>query len=150
MFTILLSDVATLDIINQLPEYPAEDSEVRTVAQHIQTGGNASNSAIVMQQLGLNTHLFASRANDNNAQQIFSSLASRHINSAFCPVHKTGSTPTSYITLNTSNGSRSIVHFRDLPELHADEFTALSLNNIDWFHFEARACEQLLIETFAR
>jgi len=143
MTNILLTGIATLDIINQLPSYPAEDSEVRATAQHIQTGGNASNTAIVMQQLGLNTHLFASRADDINAQQIFSSLNAQHVNTEFCNTQKNSATPTSYITLNTSNGSRSIVHYRDLAELQACDFFALNLDNINWFHFEARACEQL-------
>jgi len=141
---ILLTGVATLDIINQLPDYPAEDSEVRATAQHIQTGGNASNSAIVMQQLGLNTHLLASRGDDFNAQQVFSALSAHHIDTTLCPTQKNSATPTSYITLNTANGSRSIVHYRDLRELQASDFTALELNHIDWFHFEARACDQLL------
>jgi len=144
MPNILLTGVATLDIINQLSHYPAEDSEVRATAQRIQTGGNASNSAIVMQQLDLSTYLLASCADDNNALQIFSNLNTRQINTQFCAPCKNTSTPTSYITLNTSNGSRSIVHFRDLPELQAEYFISLDLNNIDWFHFEARACEQLL------
>ncbi len=144
MPNILLTGVATLDIINHLPSYPAEDSEVRAAAQHIQTGGNASNTAIVMQQLGLNTCLLASRADDTNAQQIFNALNTRNINTSLCPIQKNSSTPTSYITLNTSNGSRSIVHYRNLNELQADEFTKLKLEHIDWFHFEARACDQLL------
>jgi len=140
---ILLTGVATLDIINHLPDYPAEDSEVRATAQHIQTGGNASNSAIVMQQLGLNTHLLASRADDYNAQQLFTALNARHIDTSLCPLQKHSTTPTSYITLNSTNGSRSIVHYRNLRELQADDFTVLELNHIDWFHFEARACDQL-------
>jgi len=146
---ILLTGVATLDIINELNHYPAEDSEARATAQRIQTGGNASNTAIVMQQLGLNTHLLASRADDNNAEQVFSYLESNQVNTRLCPVHKNATTPTSYITLNSSNGSRSIVHYRNLPELQAAEFSALQLNHqlnhIDWFHFEARACDALLI-----
>jgi len=142
---ILLTGVATLDIINHLPDYPAEDSEVRATAQHIQTGGNASNSAIVMQQLGLNTHLLASRSDDFNAQQVFSALNARHIDTSLCPLQKHSTTPTSYITLNTTNGSRSIVHHRDVKELQANDFTVLELNHIDWFHFEARACDQLLL-----
>jgi len=145
MHNILLTGVATLDIINHLAGYPAEDSEVRATTQHIQTGGNASNSAIVMQQLGLNTHLLANRGDDFNAQQVFSALHAQHIDTAFCPTQKHSATPTSYITLNTINGSRSIVHYRDLRELQVNDFTALELSHIDWFHFEARACDQLLL-----
>ncbi len=145
MPTILFTGVATLDIINHLSSYPVEDTEVRADAQHIQTGGNACNSAIVMQQLGLDTYLLASRSDDANAELIFSALSKRHIQTTLCPLQTNSSTPTSYITLNTSNGSRSIVHYRNLNELQASDFTQLNLQRFDWLHFEARACDQLLL-----
>lgn len=145
MPNILFTGVATLDIINHLPCYPSEDTEVRASAQHIQSGGNACNSAIVMQQLGLDTHLLASRSDDANAELIFSALNARLIQTSLCPLQINSTTPTSYITLNTSNGSRSIVHYRNLRELQASDFIQLNLQQFDWLHFEARACDQLLL-----
>ena len=62
MTHILLNGIATLDIINQLDHYPLEDSEVRALNQISRIGGNAANSSIVLQQLGVNAHLIASRA----------------------------------------------------------------------------------------
>lgn len=144
MPNILLTGIATLDIINHLDHYPAEDSEVRAQKQSIRCGGNASNSAIVLQQLGIDTHLLATRADDASASQVFSTLNLQQINTSLCPVIKQSTTPTSYITLNTQNGSRSIVHYRDLAELQAEDFIKLNLTPYDWFHFEARNCTQLL------
>lgn len=40
-------------------------------AQIIRSGGNAGNSAQVLQQLGLSTHIIASRAGDIFATQVF-------------------------------------------------------------------------------
>jgi len=142
MTNILLTGIATLDIINQLDHYPAEDSEVRAQSQSIRTGGNASNSAIVLQQLGLNAHLLANRADDANAHFIFSELEQRQINASLCPVQIHSTTPTSYITLNMQNGSRSIIHYRNLAELRAADFTKLDLSLFNWLHFEARDCTQ--------
>ena len=144
MTHILLNGIATLDIINQLDHYPQEDSEVRALNQISRIGGNAANSSIVLQQLGVNAHLIASRADDSNANQVFSQLNDRKINTELCSVHKNSSTPTSYITLNTQNGSRSIIHYRDLTELQASEFTNLNLSQYNWLHFEARDCTQQL------
>jgi len=144
MPNILLTGITTLDIINHLDHYPAEDSEVRAQKQNIRSGGNASNSAIVLQQLGIDTHLLANRADDTNASQVFTSLNQHQIDTSLCPINKNSTTPTSYITLNTQNGSRSIIHYRDLAELHADDFVKLNLTPYDWFHFEARNCTQLL------
>jgi len=151
MTNILLTGIATLDIINQLDHYPAEDSEVRAQNQSLRIGGNASNSAIVLQQLGLNPHLLVNRADDANAHFIFSELELRQINTSLCPIQITGTTPTSYITLNLHNGSRSIVHYRNLAELRAEDFTRLDLSLFNWLHFEARDCtEQIKMLRYAQ
>jgi len=140
MTHILLTGIATLDIINQLDHYPVEDSEVRAQNQSIRIGGNASNSAIVLQQLGMNSHLLAKRADDVNANLIFSELENRQIDTSLCPVQANSTTPTSYITLNSKNGSRSIIHYRNLAELQAADFIKLDLSQYSWLHFEARDC----------
>jgi ketohexokinase len=49
-----------------------------------------------------------------------------------------GTTPTSSILLSRAGGSRTIVHFRDLPELSADDFGRVSLDGLAWVHFEGR------------
>ena len=144
MLSILLTGVSTLDIINQVSAYPTEDSEVRALGQAIRPGGNATNTAIVLQQLGLQTNLLANLADDNGARQIFTELQARHINTDLCPTQTSSSTPTSYITLNQLNGSRTIVHHRDLDELDSYYFLSLDLKSFDWLHFEARNCRQLI------
>lgn len=143
MLNILLTGVATLDIINQVQDYPSEDSEVRAQAQQLRLGGNAANSAIVMQQLGVHSYLMANRADDSTAGFIFEQLEARGINSQFCPIQKNSVTPTSYITLSQSTGSRSIVHYRLLDELSSSHFIRLPLVDFSWLHFEARDCQNL-------
>jgi ketohexokinase len=49
-----------------------------------------------------------------------------------------GKVPTSYITLNRRNGSRTIVHYRDLPEFGHEDFARIDLRGYDWLHFEGR------------
>ena len=48
MSHILTVGIATLDIINLVDHYPAEDEEMRALAQHIECGGNAANTASVL------------------------------------------------------------------------------------------------------
>ena len=52
MAHVLAVGVATLDIINEVESYPPEDGEVRALAQAIRRGGNASNTLVVLSQLG--------------------------------------------------------------------------------------------------
>lgn len=143
MPNILLTGVATLDIINHVEQYPAEDSEVRACAQEIRSGGNAANSAIVMQQLGINTSLMAQFADDLQASLVLSQLHAQGVDTSRCPVQHDSTTPTSYISLSRQTGSRTIVHYRQLDELHAASFVQQELSDFDWFHFEGRNCEQL-------
>ncbi len=145
MLNILLTGVATLDIINLVDSYPAEDSEIRATSQQIRSGGNAANSAIVLQQMGINTSLLVQRADDIHADLVFSQLTNRGIDTTLCPVQKNSVTPTSYICLSRENASRTIVHYRQLDEIHASHFTSLNLQKYDWLHFEARNCDQLEI-----
>lgn len=144
MLKILLTGVATLDIINKVDHFPLEDSEVRATGQHQYAGGNACNSAQVMQQLGVSSSLLANFADDSSASFIKTELTRQAIDISLCPVERDSHTPTSYITLNTANGSRSIVHYRRLSELQAEQFTHLPIAQFDWLHFEGRNCKQLL------
>jgi len=145
MSNILLIGISTLDIINQVDHYPKEDSEIRATNQIIRCGGNASNSAIVLQQLGMKAFLLSKLADDTNASLVLAELARRNVDTSLCPIQKNSATPTSYITSNTQNGSRSIIHYRNLNELSAGDFTGIELSNFDWLHFEARNCVQLEI-----
>ena len=52
--------------------------------------------------------------------------------------------PTSYITLNQGTGSRTIVHYRDLPEFSFASFQRIPLSDFDWLHFEGRNIPETL------
>ena len=133
---------ATLDIINRVPQYPAEDSEVRALAQSQRMGGNAANSAVVLAQLGAQAFWVGNLA---ESTPIADRSFDRHGVDASLAVRIPDSVmPTSYVLLSEANGSRSIVHFRDLPEYSAENFLALDLRSLDWVHFEGRAIDQLV------
>lgn len=132
---------ATLDIVNQVNEYPREDSEVRALSQVRRMGGNAANTAIVLGQLG---HPAAWIGNLAQSSSIIDNTFALHGVDATRAVRIAHSeTPTSYITLSNASGSRSIVHFRNMPEYHAADFLTLDLAQFGWIHFEGRAVDQL-------
>lgn len=137
MANILCIGTVTLDIINQVPRYPGEDEEMRILQQQHRRGGNAANTAAVLAQLGHQPEFLGSIAKDESGQWIRRQLAEEKVHSPYCP-HVEGTTPTSYITLNQQTGARSILHYRDLPELPDNALAPLPLDTFDWFHFEAR------------
>ncbi len=129
---------ATLDIINTLANYPAEDSEQRAESQRICRGGNTANTLVVLSQLGHQCSWAGTLADEPDAKRICADFDYYGID--YSPVYEVehGKVPTSYVISNQRNGSRTIIHVRDLPEYPAARFYELDLNDYDWIHFEGR------------
>jgi len=142
MATILAIGVATLDIINSVDGYPLEDQEVRAAERHYRRGGNAANTAIVLAQLGQQCSWAGCISMDHDADYILNELRRYGVNTNHCCRVEQGSTPTSYITHNRRNGSRTIIHYRDLREYGFDDFCNIDLKPYDWLHVEGRHCRE--------
>ncbi len=137
MARILAIGIATLDIIHEVDHYPAEDEELRALGQRISPGGNAVNTLQVLGQLGHQSHLAAVLAQEPDGQRLAAGLSALGIDISACH-WQPGRTPCSYITLNQSNGLRTIIHYRDLPELHPRHLAQLAVEEYDWIHLEGR------------
>lgn len=136
--------IATLDIINSVDHYPAEDEEMRAVAQRSCRGGNVTNSLAVLSQAGHRCYWCGVLSDESDGDIIKNDLAANRINYKHAQIVPGGKVPTSYITLNQHNGSRTIVHYRDLPELSFDHFQHVPIEPFDWIHFEARVIPENL------
>lgn len=130
--------VATLDIVSEVAAYPKEDAEVRALGQRIVRGGNAANTLAVLSQLGHACSWAGTLGGDKSGDKVLEALIAQRIGSEACVRHQGGTTPTSQVTLSRGNGSRTIVHHRELPELSAQDFSAIRLEGFDWVHFEGR------------
>lgn len=139
MARILATGIATLDIINAVEQYPPEDSEVRALGQRICRGGNATNTLVVLSQLGHDCAWAGVLSDEPDAGHIRNDLARYAIDTAGCRVVEGGKVPTSYITLSRATGSRTIIHYRDLPEFAFEDFRRIGLRDYQWLHFEGRA-----------
>ncbi len=145
MPNILAVGIATIDIINEVDNYPKEDSEIRALNQLCQRGGNATNTLVLLSQLGHNCFWAGTMADDINVKVITSDLDSYHIDftNTRCVEHATN--PTSYIIHSNDTASRSIVHYRDLEEYDINDFKQIKLDNFDWIHFEGRNIENVFL-----
>ncbi len=142
MVRVMCIGTATLDIINRVSRYPAEDSEVRASAQSRRMGGNAANTAVVLAQLGDQVFWVGNLA--QSTEIIDQGFARHGVDASLAVRIPDAVTPTSYVLLSEASGSRSIVHFRDLPEYRAEGLLKLDLRPFSWVHFEGRAIDQLL------
>jgi ketohexokinase len=139
--------VATLDIIDSLEAFPREDSEQRALARWSRRGGNTANTLVVLSQLGHACSWAGTLAQDAAADQIVDDLKAKGVDLRWARRHADTQSPVSHILLSRANASRTIIHYRDLPELEAEDFAVIDLTPFDWVHFEGRhvaACEQML------
>lgn len=142
MARILVVGIATLDIINSVNGYPSEDSEVRACSSVLRRGGNGANTAVVLAQLGHACDWAGVLSDDRDADFISADLTSFAVDLTHSYRVGGGRTPTSYITVNLHNGSRTIIHYRDLPEFTAARFASIDLRPYAWLHVEGRNCEE--------
>lgn len=138
MGRILGVGVAVLDIIDTVDGYPAEDAKVRAESQRIACGGNAANTLAVLASLGHRCTLAAALAGDAAGLELRAGLEASGIDTRRCRVHADGRTPVSHVVHNRRNGSRTIVHHRELPEYGDGDFARVALAGFDWLHFEGR------------
>jgi ketohexokinase len=134
--------VATLDIVSEVASYPAENTELRASAQRVARGGNATNTLVMLSQLGHRCRWGGVMAEGYGSRVIREDLAA-YLIGAEGAVVRPGAVPTSCITLSRSTGTRSIVHYRNLPEYTDADFAAVDLSRCDWVHFEGRNVSEL-------
>jgi ketohexokinase len=140
--------IATLDIVNEVEVYPSEDAEVRALAQRRVRGGNVTNSLVVLSQLGRACAWAGTLGDDPASGAILADLERYGIDTRLAVRHPGCSTPTSFVALSRETGSRTILHYRDLPELTAADLEG-GLADADgwlergfaWVHFEGRSPE---------
>jgi ketohexokinase len=132
-----------LDLILNVTHYPQEDDEVRAQARRYQCGGNVANSLYVLSQLGHQTAIVTTLAVDEASKQLKQTLQQRGIDTQYIQRFIKGATPTSYIQVAQDTGSRTITHFRQLPEVEFDHFAKIEIEAFDWLHFEGRNLDAL-------
>lgn len=143
MAPVLAVGIATLDLIQEVDHYPAEDEELRAQALRRRRGGNATNTLEVLARLGHRCRWAGNLADDPDSTLVSEQLHALGIDLSAVRRHPGGQLPLSTIWLNRATGSRTIVHYRNLPEYDHQDFARLDLSDVDWIHFEGRAPDQL-------
>jgi len=140
---ILAIGIATHDVVYQLDAYPAEDDEVRALSMTQRRGGNATNTLAALSQLGHSCYWAGTLVENSSSALIRSDLDRFSIDTQFCKRIDKGVMPSSHICISQSTSSRTIVHFRDLPEFSFQDFSQIDLAGFDWVHFEGRNIPEL-------
>ncbi len=134
---------AVLDTIFTVANHPTENQEIRAQNKTTSTGGNINNTLYVLSQLGHQCAICCSIATDFEAKQLLEGLHARSLSTQLVQTFIQGKTPSSFITINQKSGERTIVHYRDLPEISFEHFAKITIEDFDWLHFEGRNIKNL-------
>jgi sugar/nucleoside kinase (ribokinase family) len=115
-----------LDWLLFLDEPPVTDTESRIKARESRRGGNSANSACVAALLGAQSAWVGTVADDAAGRDCVRDLTEYGVDVRGAVEIVGGATPTSYIMVVAGAGiaadSRTILHYRDLPELRSEQF----------------------------
>jgi len=129
---------ATLDIIYQVERYPHENDEIRCSSRLQRCGGNTANTLIVLSQLDTDCCWAGTLVANAEGRLVADDLSRYGIDISAAEWLNSGGMPVSSVLVSKQSGSRTIAHFRDLPEYSVAAFTAIDLLQYDWLHFEGR------------
>jgi len=144
MANILAIGIATIDWVQIVDAYPAVDSEVRANGQRLWRGGNATNTLVVLSQQGHSCSWLGTLADDEFAKLILEDLERFNINISHVVRVPDSVSPSSHILLSSTTGERTIVHYRDLPELNFSDINKFDFSVYDWLHVEGRNVAETL------
>lgn len=128
----------TLDIIHTVDAYPHENAEIRCSGRLSRRGGNTANLLVVLARFGHACSFAGVLTDDSDGRLVSADLISNGVDITPCRTCSSGNLPVSSVLLSTATGSRTIVHYRDLPEFSYEDFAVLDLQPFDWLHFEGR------------
>jgi ketohexokinase len=129
---------ATLDLVHLVESYPDENDEIRCLSRIQRRGGNAANTLVVLSELGHSCRWAGMLVDNAEGDLVAADLRLHGIDISASERSASGSMPVSSIILSKQNGSRTITHYRDLPEYSSTAFCAIDLEPLDWLHFEGR------------
>ncbi|XP_076634110.1 ketohexokinase [Colletes latitarsis] len=142
---ILCVGLTCLDIVQTCKQYPAEDSDQRSVEYRWQRGGNASNTCTVLSLLGSPCEFLGTLSTEEHLNFLRNDMRKYNICFSHCPMVEGIGCPTSTVILSLSSGSRTILHHNpSLPELTLKDFEQLHLQDYSWIHFEGRNLVEVL------
>lgn len=110
---ILCVGSAAYDVTVPVENYPVENTKNRVNERTECGGGPASNAAYLMGKWGLDVYFAGAIGDDDNGKLIKQEFKSVNVNTKYLKEMKNKKTPISFIIANTSNGTRTILAYRE-------------------------------------
>ncbi|BAT95480.1 hypothetical protein VIGAN_08221800 [Vigna angularis var. angularis] len=117
----------SVDFLASVAAYPKPDDKIRTTNLKVQGGGNAGNALTCLARLGLNARLISKVADDSQGRGILDELRADGVDTSFIVVSKEGTSPFTYIIVDTQTKTRTCIHTPGYPPMIPDNLPKSSL-----------------------
>eukprot|EP00026_Physarum_polycephalum_P011811 Phypoly_transcript_12055.p1 GENE.Phypoly_transcript_12055~~Phypoly_transcript_12055.p1 ORF type:complete len:361 (+),score=52.83 Phypoly_transcript_12055:65-1084(+) len=125
-----------MDWLASVDAYPQPDQKIRTTSLLKMSGGNAANVSVCVSRLGIPSTIITKLGNDEIGSAVLKDFKDEKVDTSLVTIYN-GATPFSYIIVDTSNKSRTIINTpgQDLEENEVNHnFTSGDLLFLDGRH----------------
>jgi sulfofructose kinase len=116
MIEVLCIGHAAFDVVLPMDQFPAENKKYALDVKLESGGGPAANASFLLSGWGVGTAFMGQVGDDVYGHTLIRELESGGVDISLLRISKSVPTPYSTILVNTRNGSRTILNFRQKPE----------------------------------
>ncbi|XP_058749310.1 uncharacterized protein LOC131622300 isoform X2 [Vicia villosa] len=138
-----------LDFLATVAAYPKPDQKIRSTSFKTEGGGNAGNALTCAARLGLKPRIISKVADDTQGRGILDELQADGVDTSFMVVSKEGTSPFTYIIVDSQTKSRTCIHTPGFPPMKREDLPESSvlsaLNGTRIAYFDGRLHETALV-----
>ncbi|TKY52789.1 Ribokinase protein [Spatholobus suberectus] len=138
-----------VDFLAAVPSFPKPDAKIRTTEFKVQGGGNTGNAMTCAARLGLKPRIISKVSNDTPGKAVLEELQTEGVDTSFFVISKEGTSPFSYIIVDSQAKTRTCIFTPGYPPMVPDDLpqaTLLSaLDGARVVYFDARMPDSALV-----
>ncbi|KAF7804581.1 ribokinase-like isoform X1 [Senna tora] len=139
---------AAVDFLATVSAFPRPDDKIRSTGLKVEGGGNVGNALTSAARLGLKPRIISKVANDFQGRAVLKELEEDGVDTTFFVVSKEGSSPFSYIIVDSQTKTRTCIFTAGYPPLIPEDLSRGSLlsalDGASVVYFDARMHETAL------
>ncbi|KAK7345709.1 hypothetical protein VNO77_16319 [Canavalia gladiata] len=140
---------AGVDFLAAVPSFPKPDAKIRTTQLKVQGGGNAANALTCAARLGLKPRIISKVANDSPGKAVLDELEADGVDTSFFVVSKEGTSPFSYIIVDSQTKTRTCIFTPGYPPMVPEDLSRANLlsalDGARMVYFDARMPDSALV-----
>nr|XP_004495042.1 ribokinase-like isoform X2 [Cicer arietinum] len=138
-----------IDLLAIVGSFPKPDTKNRTTQLKVQGGGNTGNALTCAARLGLKPRIISKVANDVHGKTLIEELQAEGVDTSSFVVSKEGTTPFSYIIIDSETKTRTCIFTEGYPPMVPEDLShsrlLAALNGARLAYFDVRMPEIALV-----